>query len=248
MKINVFSLNIALLSLISVPAFAADLPSKKSAAEAPVVAKTANDWNGFYIGALAGYGWSDVTTGDIAISELGTGPGIKYSPKGFSGGVEAGYNYQINNIVFGVEVDGSLGSITGKLSNPVDVGAGNNFSVSTTSNWVASARGRLGFTFDRVLVFATGGIAGTGLKTSVTDIYDLGAEVYTPSVNETRTGWVIGGGSEVKLDSNWSLKAEYLYYDFGSKTESFYESAPRTISTSGKYTMQQARIGINYKF
>jgi outer membrane immunogenic protein len=72
--------------------------------------------------------------------------------------------------------------------------------------------------------------------------------VFTPSVSETRTGWVAGVGAEFMLNQNWSLKAEYLHYDFGSDNESFVEGEDRTITTDATFINDQVRVGLNYAF
>ena len=208
------------------------------------------DWSGAYVGVILGTNWADTSTGDITTTDDPPAliPGISYSSDGYSAGVEAGYNFQSNNWVYGVEVDVSKASIDGTLNNFLDDGVGTNYSVSTTTDWMASARGRLGYASERSLFYVTGGVAAAGVEAQLTDSYDNGAIVFTPSVSETRNGWVAGAGAEFTLDPRWSMKVEYLHYDFGSKTESFVEGTDRIISTDATYKDNQARIGFNYHF
>jgi outer membrane immunogenic protein len=208
------------------------------------------DWSGAYVGAMLGTNWSDNSTGDFTTTDDPPVlvPGISFSSHGYSAGVGAGYNFQSNNIVYGVEVDASTASIDGKLDNFLDDGLGTTYSASTNTDWIASARGRLGYASERSLFYITGGFAAAGIETQLTDSYDGGATVFTPSVSDTRSGWVAGAGAEFTLDPQWSMKVEYLHYDFGSETQNFVESAGRTISTDASYTNDQARIGFNYHF
>ena len=217
-------------------------------APAPMV--PAYDWSGGYAGITLGTNSAESSTGDITTTDIPPVviPGINYSSDGMSAGLEAGYNFQSNALVYGIEIDASKAAIDGSLSNFLDNGQGTNFSVSTNTDWLASARGRLGLASGRALFYVTGGIAAAGLQTHLTDSYNSGETVFTPSVEETRSGWVAGAGAEFMLNQKWSMKMEYLHYDFGSKTESFVEGTDRTISTDATYKDNQARIGFNYHF
>ena len=244
------SLILAVAALtISTGAYAGGLATTAVTPVASEAAKLTTDWAGPYVGAIVSNNTAESSTGDITSSEYPLNPlsGISYSSEGFSGGIEAGYNFQLNNIVYGVEVDASTASIDGQLANSVATGLGNNFSVSTTTNWIATARARVGFASGKALFYVTGGVAEANLDVNLTDVYNGGTTVYTPSVSETRNGIVKGAGAEFKLNQNWSVKAEYLHYDFGVQAEVFDEQV-RTFSTDGTYTADQTRIGLNYRF
>ena len=217
---------------------------------APVLIAPAFDWSGGYVGGILATNSAESSTGDISITAdpLAVIPGISYASDGLSAGIEVGYNFQSNSLVYGLELDASKAAVDGSLSNFLDDGQGTNFSVSTNADWIASARGRLGFASARSLFYVTGGVAAVGLETQLTDSYNGGETVFTPSVTETRSGWVAGAGAEFMLAQNWSMKVEYLHFDFGSETEEFVEGTDRTISTEGTYTDNQARIGFNYHF
>ncbi len=238
------------------------------------------DWSGFYAGLTAGATWSrSQETTNIPCSEpLGTGyfcvagtpaqgPTIaaamtgSYSKTGFTGGAEAGYNWQNGAAVYGVEAD--LQTLKGASKSTTILGTGLNFvpgspinlSSSTDADWLLTARGRVGYAFDSLLVYGTGGLAVTRLRTSF-NYRDsntfLGVGSWTDA--ETKIGWVAGAGAEWRLSQAWSVKAEYLYVKFGSITASgtiatttgiAYSNA---ISTSADLTAQIARAGLNYKF
>ena len=244
-----------ILAVTTLTAFKSVYTGGASATEAvppaTVAAESTNDWSGGYVGVIVASNTADSSTGDITSSDYPPDPqyaipGISYSSEGFSGGVEAGYNFQANNLVYGVELDASTASIDGQLDRPIDAGLGSNFTVSTKANWMASARARLGFASGQTLIYVTGGVASVSLEGHLTDNYGSGS--YQLSINEIRNGTVTGAGAEVKLNQNWSLKAEYLRYDFGTVTENFVQGERRTISTDAAYAGDQARIGLNYRF
>ena len=134
------------------------------------------NWSGLYVGANVGYGAS-----------ANTDP---LDPTGAFGGGQIGYNFQRGNIVFGVEAD-----IQG--SGVSDSGYG----LKSSLDYFGSVRGRVGYTFDRTLVYGTGGF-GFG-------------QVTNEGLAETQTGWVVGAGAEYKITPAWSAKAEYQYFDLG---------------------------------
>jgi outer membrane immunogenic protein len=145
---------IAGAALCGAPALAADMAVK--APPSPVVALPYS-WTGFYIGGDIGYGWGR-STGVLNDGTFNTAP-VPYSadPSGIIGGGFAGYNYQINQFIVGIEADwqgaglsgSGIGTCCGGLSYTMD---------TKVSNY-GSVRGRLGFAMDRWMVFATGGWA-----------------------------------------------------------------------------------------
>ena len=180
------------------------------------------------------------------------------SGSGFTGGGQVGYNWQVNSAVFGGELDfDSFHLRASRNGTGIYSGyAGNNpsgpFTVtnSVSTDWLFTARGRVGWAFNDWLVYATGGLAMTNLSATNTysDAIPTNANWNTSA---TKLGWTIGGGLEWAMNRNWSVKAEYLYLNFNSinalgvVNNVGYASA---ISTSTDLTAQIARAGINYKF
>ncbi|MCA0433719.1 MAG: outer membrane beta-barrel protein [Proteobacteria bacterium] len=122
---------------------------------------------------------------------------------GLLGGIQVGWNHMAgNNIVFGFEADLALSSVGGDD----DIGAGK---AETDINWLSSFRGRLGVAKDRWLIYATGGPAIAGTKLT----YDDGMNSETDF--GTAFGWTAGGGAEMSLSDDLTLKAEYKFFDFG---------------------------------
>ena len=257
---------IALTQIVS----AADM-SMKAPAHRPPVAPTYN-WTGFYIGGNAGYGWgnaNDTMTlggqwlqpgGDIFTNQLLTPFGNgQLKPNGFIGGVQAGYNYQTGQWVFGVEVDANYfrmkKSVSQSFLNLPD-GNGYTFTSSFETNWLVTARPRIGYSFDRFLVYGTGGLAIADQKFSQTITGVVLGSVQTGSVSNTAVGWTMGAGAEYALGSHWSLKAEYLYVDLGSVSFSTVDVGNCGPISCSLYTGGHSahlkenivRAGINYNF
>ena len=167
------------------------------------------------------------------------------SNSGFTGGGQIGYNLQFGQFVLGLEADiqgisrssrnNSGFSTAGDVVAPVAAtasyhvyGAGDS---NTRSNYFDTVRGRIGYAFDRVLVFATGGLAYTGDSKSNTagaggyfDYYAPGAvnpDVFTNGTNgfnnnnNQNIGYAVGGGFEYAFTNNLTAKLEYLYANLG---------------------------------
>jgi outer membrane immunogenic protein len=237
-------------------ASAADLP-RKAPFYMPVFS-----WTGCYIGGNTGYGWGRET---VSISNLGetTGvpelAGVSLGPvtgntNGFLGGGQVGCNYQFApNWVIGTEVDGEATNIKGDVNQTFSfVSAMGPTTVSGTAhaqtNWIASATGRLGWTWDRVMLYAKGGVAWAGDKYSA----DLPAFNEHIETSVTRPGWTVGGGLEWAFWNNWSAKVEYNLYNFDTRNLAFpgtIAGVPEVVpSIDIKETISTVKFGVNYRF
>lgn len=216
---------------ISVAA-AADIPARMPAKAPPAVYVPPFSWTGFYAGVNAGWGWTD-GNGTLGAGPF-TGP-ASTSGNGFLGGVQIGYNWQAGNIVFGLETDfqGSTGS--GSASGSAGPVA---FTGTAETPYFGTVRGRLGYAFDRNLIYITGGGA-YGKSTLDGTLNTTGAF----SSSATFWTWTIGAGYEAMLWDRWSAKAEYLYV--GTP-----DSAPTPPGTtlSGDTDTHIVRVGLNYHF
>jgi outer membrane immunogenic protein len=133
--------------------------------------------------------------------------------------------------VFGLEGDVDWSNISG--SAPCVGGAA---TCQVTNDWLATARGRAGFAFDRFLPFVTGGLAVGNVNANVPGF---------GSASNTNTGWTVGGGLEYALSRNITAKAEYLHVDLGS----FNCGAACTGTPSNvDLTTNLVRGGVNLKF
>lgn len=170
----------------------------------------AYSWAGPYLGATLGYEWGSVSNSPT-------------KPRGIVGGVTAGYNWQSGPIVFGVEGDISA------------TGADDRFATYKFSNpWFGTARGRLGYAFNNVLLYGTAGLAFGSLQ----------AESGNLQQSQTSVGWTAGVGAEVGIYQNWTAKIEYLYVDLSKNTYTL----TGTLPTDNALSFGTVRIGVNYHF
>ncbi len=235
---------------------AADLPAAKPAANVatptvPTVQNQPYNWGGFYVGALAGYADSDVKVSDINFE--GQPADLPFSVKmtgGQFGGV-AGYNAQNGNLVYGLEGDLSYGNVHGSDSTYLNVD-GVNFSSETEMKVFGSARMKVGYALDKVLIYGTGGLAFGSVEGTVHDHYY--ATVVTTQDTLSMFGWALGGGAEFAFNNQFSLKAEYLYYDLGSMSMSMdqvsagYSGGLNSMTAKTDVTGSIVRVGLNYRF
>ncbi len=236
----------AAAALVSAPAFAADFTRPTAYVSAP-----GYNWTGFYVGAHGGYAsgrTQDITNAGAQERDL----------YGAFGGGQAGYNYQIGSVVLGVEADVSYGDISSSW------GGANQFDPyygKDAANLFGTARGRIGYAFDRVLVYATGGLAwgqmehGFGCDAARVTLTNgcqnkKGGQKFYVQGDPTDIGYVVGGGVEYGITKNWSVKAEYLFTDYGTNridlVDPNYPAAKsaRNFATSFHRTL----IGVNYRF
>jgi outer membrane immunogenic protein len=211
---------------VTKPAWAADLSPP------PTSTPAYYDWTGLYIGLNAGY--SSATMSETPSD--GSGSGSATMPGGI-GGAQIGYNYQIGGVVLGFEADFD-GSMATK-----SITAG---SVSGTNQipWIATLRGRVGYAFDRILVYATAGGAATQVLSTV-NVAALGSA----STSNTTGAWTAGGGLEVALTDNLSARVEYLYLDTGNIPVAQVGATPAPfVTVTGRVQDNLVRAGLNYRF
>jgi outer membrane immunogenic protein len=223
----------------------------------------AAEWTGFYAGLHAGYGWGDVSNTLVFNPFLNVPPAapttFHENLNGFIGGGQTGYNYQLNNMVLGIEADISYTHFTGSAANSGIVPPGGlrgiavpfTYTQNQELDWLGTVRGRVGFTpINNWLVYGTGGLAYGGVKASTTFNDLLAAAAFIGSASTTKTGWTLGGGAEFALMNNFTAKLEYLYYDLGRLTVVGIPTAANveTTMTSFAFRGNIIRVGLNYKF
>jgi len=240
----------ALIAMTCGSASAADLGPRytKAPAYAPVFS-----WTGFYIGGHVGGGFSDTNVSavnQLVVSDVGQ---LGTDGSGVVGGGQIGYNWQFApNWVLGIEGDISGTGIRNNATAPVTlggfpVGFGINHEADRSIDWMASVRGRLGWVWDRWMVYGTGGAAWADVNYRTNF---AGIPVNNPvSTNVTLSGWVAGGGIEYAVANNWTVRGEYLYYDFGNETVINPTVAPGfNYLTTFDNKIHVVRAGVNYKF
>jgi outer membrane immunogenic protein len=235
-------------------------------------------WTGCYVGGNVGGAWqssdtvlsvvNDPTAGYFAPAAI---PGVQASGTGrlagggFIGGVQAGCNYQTQNIVWGIESDFDWlkqnAAFGGTFSYTTD-GHPYSLTVSDDPSWLYTLRGRIGWAVDRSLWYVTGGLAAT--KLNFQQAFAEGAFTPTPELTSDSTsviGWTVGAGGEYALADNWSIRAEYLFAQFRDTAAGRLVNGlgappgcPGTFSCGATFSnavtanLHVARVGLNYRF
>jgi outer membrane immunogenic protein len=242
-------LAIGALVAASSSAFAADMPLPppvQVVSPPPIV----HSWSGCYLGIEGGDSWGQ----SQHIKASPTPPGVgfpitnSFNVTGAVLGGTLGCNYQVANIVFGAEGDVSWSSA---LGNAPDQSPLNGIS-HTQLNSFDTLRGRVGYAWDRLFFYGTGGAAFANVGV------DVCGQVNGICVSDSqiRTGWVAGGGIEWATwcwpdSSIATIKVEYLYADLGS---GLFVNPPVTIggetytSRNVRLTNNIVRVGLNWKF
>ena len=225
-------IGICAAAFAAAPAIAADLPVK-APPPAPIPVFS---WTGFYIGANIGGAWSHST-----ITDAITGATFNTDNSGFIGGGQVGFNYQVNNFVFGVEgdIDGTSLSKTG----PGIATAFGTLQASASTDWMATLAGRVGIAFDRWLIYAKGGGAWVQNSATLTNL-TTGASV---SGSNTNSGWMAGVGAEWAFSGPWSAKVEYNHVwldNFSVGASSIIAGDRFNVSRD----IDMVKVGVNYRF
>lgn len=225
-----------------VPAMSADLPYRKGQPAAPVQ-EPAFSWTGFYAGAQGGYAWgNDYTKEYLTATWQYIGLTNYFKPNGAVYGLHAGGNYQIGAFVIGAEIDGEAGKLRGGFVDPPAAPFNPGGYGRTEINAQGSLRARFGYAFDRVLVYATGGLAMAKFQSTYSN-WGLVSETF----DKTVSGWTVGGGAEYALTNNLTIRSEYRYTDFGL-IQNHSQIAFPGFSGTQKPRYSTVRAGISYKF
>ncbi|HET6377210.1 MAG TPA: outer membrane beta-barrel protein, partial [Methylocella sp.] len=203
-------------------------------------------WTGFELGAQIGGG---VSTTNVQVFPV---PSNSFSYSGVFGGIHVGFNYQFtNSFLIGLQAEYNFAGISGNSSAPPLL------SLETAVREFGSVDGRLGMTFGRLLIYGIGGFAYGDIRGLIQcGPFDCGgfpapAFPVSRAFAANRYGFDVGGGLEYNIWGNWTARAEYRYYNFG--TRGFHDAGfplnPIAIPPHrSKETMQTGRIGLTYKF
>jgi outer membrane immunogenic protein len=253
---------------------AADIPPRTNT-KAPATGAEAYSWTGLYVGGNVGGVWaggSDATNFfDPGIAdpfpELVNNPEAKaVRNTAVMGGFHAGFNWQMAQWVFGAEADFDwTDRKTEFCREPYrissacrDLKAGF-LAFKEKTEWLASARGRLGYAWERVMIYGTGGAAWGKIDTSINaNCLEAGCGLSsfpldtTANFSDTKLGWVAGGGVEAMLNANLIVRMEYLHYDLGHITNTLNlrvdPAFPQDITWSRSLRYNTVRLGLSYKF
>jgi outer membrane immunogenic protein len=223
-----------------------------------VTAPSATSWTGFYVGGNAGYGFGHETGNEsfpfsfMGFSGFFSAQSFSLAPAGAAAGLQAGYNWQSGNWVAGLEGDWDWTHQTDSISisggTPATNINGGGLTIAPTLQWLATLRGRLGYTRDSWLWYVTGGGAWGGLAEA--DSLSLSPTTVPASFTHALGGWTAGVGVEKDLGGHWSAKLEYLYIDLGQVTDAISITFPPTVTDTinQHVTDHLIRGGVNYRF
>lgn len=254
----------------------AALPAERSkAADFPVKAPVPAiyNWSGCYAGVNAGLGMtaSDFNSSvDSGTHLLGADPGVvggsgigSFNGDNYLAGGQVGCNMQTGTLVYGLEGDvdyfhgnSQLTNNTNTLSDGVTPFTINQ---STTTNYIATVRPRIGIAADRDLAYITGGAAFTSVNytESYLDVPTAGGTIVSPgtglaTASKSLVGWAAGAGWEHAWTDHATFRFEYLYTSFPTTTALGAITDPaggvNALHGSSNLVIQIARVGLNYKF
>lgn len=228
------------------PAFAADLPATIPLKAPPPPPAQAFSWTGCYVGGHLGAGWGHSNVSDPNLNVLGPGMGY-FAPTGaaigvdqgarFLGGGQLGCDYQFaTNWVIGLAGDFSWTNLNGNTTDPFAFAGGDPFfagkagvpaTLKDKVEWLATTTGRIGYAWERWMLYGKGGIAWEHSRGSIQNLTGWGTPgslcfagaafaACNPSGTDTSAGWTVGVGLTWAFASNWSAGIEYDHYGFGS--------------------------------
>jgi outer membrane immunogenic protein len=253
-------------ALAGVPglAFAADLPVRSQPAyKAPPATPLPFSWTGFYVGLNVGDAFDN--NDKVDVSGLTTDPiSLRNKSNGVTAGGQAGYNYEYSlggghGVVFGLEADAAYTDLSSDI--PIDSGAivpGSSIDFRSRLDYLGTIRGRLGYAYDRFMVYGTGGFAYGTVEHSANLQVPGAGSVAMASLKTTETGFAYGGGAEYALPTDMfyhfsntsavTLRVEYLRYELGDANASVNVVGLVPVQIRLHDVGNIARAGINYKF
>jgi outer membrane immunogenic protein len=196
-------------------------------------------WTGGYIGGQVGYAWSRGSGDYINIS-----PFLPLLPEstsvdgeGWLAGGQIGYNYQINNWVFGLEGELAWSDADGK--NPVDNILGQVADLAVNVDWLGSLTARAGFAVERTLFYGKAGVGFTEIDLEDSD---------SATGSDTLTGWTLGAGVEHAFTDHWTMRGEYQFYSFDADIALHLPNGTPFRNYDDVLDIHAIKIGVNYKF
>lgn len=253
--------SVALLALTAATAMAADVsppPSPPPVYRPPVIAP-AFSWSGCYVGGNIGGGWANthaydtngVITG-VAGAPVLNGDLGSQTASGVIGGGQIGCDYQINQLVLGVQ-----GMLDASGMNASTAQPGGLFTTDTSIPWFGTLTARAGLAvLPTGLLYVKGGGAwmrdNFSATVTPTGAALLGAPVgVAANVGFNASGWTVGGGFEWAFANAWSAFAEYDYLDFGTPTVNF--NSPGTLLPTAfplgvRQNVSVFMVGLNARF
>ncbi len=245
-------------TVFAVAASAADMPVPGAGPAynpPPAYHPAIYDWSGIYFGGQVGAGMmNDTFTQSTTTALLNAGTAIQTNPWAVVGGGDAGFNIEFAPVVIGFEGTWMASAQSGTQVQP-SLSPTISVNETSASHWYATATGRIGYAANDVLLYAKGGAAW--MRVTYTEQTAAGAIMAMQSINDTRSGFTVGGGIEYGLNENLSLKLEYDFLDFGTKNYNFNNlsftpvgGVPTAVAlpASVKSVTNMLTAGVNYRF
>jgi outer membrane immunogenic protein len=239
---------------LAAPALGADLTLPVKAPIASRVAPIPYSWTACYLGGHGGYGTGRAEFADPTGANFAP-PGSTVTPKPSGGifGGQVGCDYQFDpNWVVGIEGDWAWANLKDTVTDPFFSRKAGPNSLFAKNDEISSVTGRVGYSWDRVLFYGKGGAVWAHDKYSVTLAPTGIGPVFPPpttfNASDTRFGGTVGGGIEWAFLGNWSARAEFDYYNFGSHTLTLSSAAGTAIPANIKQQFATITLGINYRF
>jgi outer membrane immunogenic protein len=212
----------------------------------------AANWSGFYAGGNGGSGIARDATSQSIATGAGINNNFDLAPRGYNGGLQAGYNWQQGSIIYGLEADLQGSTQQTDRSCLATCTAASSALFRQKLEAFGTVRARAGYGVGPTLFYATGGLAYGEVKTRLTE--NIGAINGTPSFENARAGYSAGAGIETPLEisdfltpGKWTVKTEYLYVDLGSSSNAYnLGGVAHTLTT--EETNHIFRTGVNYRF
>jgi outer membrane immunogenic protein len=231
MKITSAILGLATAAALSSTAFAADLPAR---VVKPGIAPSASCfWAGGYVGAQAGYTWSNMNTNLLGLDNNR----VKADHNKITGGIYGGYNFCLTpGLIGGIELEASkYGTSTKRDSYIFTRGLLNN----VDTNFGGSAVFRLGMPVNRALIYVKGGVGVAQQKAYTLVSNNAGVIIDGVQTSKTGFGYVLGAGVDYAFTNNWVGRLGYTYFDAGKISSGAvkYQSKFHTVN-----------VGVAYKF
>jgi outer membrane immunogenic protein len=203
----------------------------------PIVVLPQYNWSGLYIGAHVGGAWSDIERHYPLADHYVNTPGavISHEADGAVAGGHLGLQHQVGHVVIGGEVNLTHADLDAhSTANSSSVG-NNPVDLNTEIRSIFTATARLGYAWDRWLVYAKGGYANAKFEVSSEDPSD------TASSTHRHNGWVVGGGLEYALLRDVIIGVEYNYMNFDERTH-FADCRPGCASPTFQDTDVDAEV------
>jgi outer membrane immunogenic protein len=240
---------VAALALASAAcsAYAADLPPRVPVYTPPVV--PLYSWTGFYMGVH--FGWATTRTDWTMNTPIANNAAI-FNADGIMGGGQMGYNFQSGNFLWGIEADFSTSDQDGAGLQTITP----SWTSATKINWFGSMAGRLGYVWDRALIYFKGGFAWAQ-ETHQQSLTLAGNTnpIIISGLDTFHTGWVAGVGVEVALWDNFTAKVEYNYFDLGTESLNFVNTSLGTTNRGALFDnfdidqrFHLIKFGVNYRW